>query len=194
MCDTTGIGNCRCNFKKHLKEPRCFDIHGIIRKVFSDHSWYTVEYIQCAVWNISAFVLPMKNRLIQNQDDIGTAFGYHFERVGKKGGEALATLLKAHIVAADRAATSAIINDGQFNENKVAFFQQGDDMSTQIATMLERKDQIEGLKKEFRTHNQHVLNLVSYLLAKKSASYIQELDSYQNHMLHLADQLVALAS
>ncbi len=193
-CETTGMGTCRCNFKKYLKDPRCFDIHGQIREVFHDHSFYTIEYVQVAVWNIEYLTTITKNRLLKNQDEIGKAFGYQFERVGTKGGQALASLLKAHIVAADKAATSAITNDGQFNERKREFFEQGDDMSTQIATMLDRKDQIEDLKKEFRTHNQHVLNLVSFLLKKDGPSYIRELDSYNRHMTHLADQLVALAS
>jgi len=46
----------------------------------------------------------------------------------------------------------------------------------------------ESLIKEFRTHNQHVITLAQMLLkGQTNKKYIQELDSYQNHMLHLAD-------
>lgn len=196
MCDTVGTSKCRCGKQKCYTsvEERSTDIYCMVRKLFSDHSWYTVQYIQSAVFD-TPITSSIKKRLLENQDEIGFELGAHFTRIGPDNGAAIGKLLTEHIVKADEAVKAAITGSENFQDKVEDFFRQGDHLADVLSSVLElSEDDAEHFKEEFHIHVQHVLNLARLLLEKNyGQKYIAELDVYINHMLHMSDLLVNLA-
>jgi len=181
-CQVVGSRKCRCGEHKTDTMMDCVSDHSLIRKLFSDHSWYTFSYVQAAVFK-NETAEALKARLIENQIEIGSELG-RFPKVGAANGKTITTLLTNHIVRADAAVNAAIKGDKKLlKQASEILFAQGDEMSEAFAKVLELD--IAEMKKQFRAHNQHVLNITTLLLQHKN--FIQELDAYTNHMLFVAD-------
>lgn len=181
-CHTTGLTQCRCS-SEHNCQDSDHKVNPLVRKLFADHSWYTAEFINATIYDLPTGA-ALKKRLLENQTEIGSELG-KFSSVGIDNGKAIGKLLTKHIVLAN-GVLQAAVKSKPLKKPVDAFFKQGDDMATTLAGVLDMES--ESLIKEFRTHNQHVITLAQMLLkGQTNKKYIQELDSYQNHMLHLAD-------
>jgi hypothetical protein len=187
-CATLGTTKCRCQHKRAGSESRV-TVHMMIRALFNDHAWWTVQYMTATLFHLP-FELESKKRLVANQIEIGHELGkYYF---GKKVGQQIGQLFTQHIIKADQI-LQALKQGDKLQPFIEDFLQQGDQMSLFIAEILHVR--IETLKREFRTHNKHVIQLASLIQnPKKSRKYINELDAYQNHMMYLADFIFKAAS
>jgi hypothetical protein len=180
---------------KYIKK----DTHGIMRKVWDDHAWWTVQFINAAIFNLS-YATAAQNRLMKNQEEIGKEFVKHFPRVVSLiNGDHMTSLLKTHIGLAAGVVTIAIksVKKKVTDDEKVLdavqeLYKQGDNMSAFFAKLLELP--YESVKKEFRTHNEHVVELATLLILNEAENYRIELDAYINHMLTVADLFHAQAS
>ncbi|HEV2718487.1 MAG TPA: glycosyltransferase [Thermoanaerobaculia bacterium] len=78
-----------------------------MRKLWSDHVFWTRNYIIAAV-NGSPDAKPVADRLLKNQDDIGSAIAPYY---GADAGNKLAGLLRQHILIAVDVVSAAKAND-----------------------------------------------------------------------------------
>jgi hypothetical protein len=188
LCPTLGTSACHCSsLPKYLTTPRCEDKHALFRVLWSNHAWYTVNFIQNALFSCIGMIEEIQAELMNNQTEIGDELG-KWVLHNKQQGNEMGHLLQAHIGAAAEA-TMAAKNKLNQKEKTKALFDQGDQLAMRLAMFLKMKNP-ELLQKEFRTHNQHVLNLVGYLLTNQKTKYVTELNAYICHMMHLSDQIL----
>jgi hypothetical protein len=116
-----------------LDSPRAIAFHDQMRKLWEDHVTWTRLAIVSAVGGTDGVSLPDTDatvaRLLQNQNDIGTAIAPYF---GQAAGDQLASLLRAHIngavtlllaaKAGDTAAVDAAKIDWYANGQAIADF------------------------------------------------------------------------
>ena len=76
--------------------PKRCGLRTAMRKLWSDHVWWTRDYLITAIAGMPD-VGPATNRLLKNQEDIGAAVASYY---GQEAGDALTKLLKEHIMIA----------------------------------------------------------------------------------------------
>lgn len=194
LCSTVGMTKCRCG-KNKGEELGCITRHSIIRKVFSDHSWYTLEYLTSVVYKLPTATV-IRSRLFQNQEDIGTELKNNFSQIGEQNGKDIGDLFKDHISNTE-ACVIAIMsgNKKKMDEAKKNLFEQGDYLIEQLTIILDVEEkETYKLQEEFHTHNQHVINLAVMLInGITDKKFIIENDAYQNHMMRVADMVYIAA-
>lgn len=192
MCSVLGTSKCRCNGDRKAKSTNYITGHSIVRKLFSDHSWFVQDYVQSVIFKLPT-AAALRVRLLDNQTEIGMELG-KFDKVGPKNGKAVGGLLTAHIALAEKVVVAAIGgNSSELKQATTNLFEQGDSMSDTLAKVLSLPAKV--VRAEFRMHNQHVINMATLLLTKKYGSeYVMELDMFLNHMLKLADTIYMAAA
>ncbi len=90
----------------NISPQRC-SLRTNMRKLWSDHVWWTRNYLITAIAGMPDLKVAT-DRLLKNQDDIGAAIVPYY---GQEAGNALAALLKEHILIAADVVTAAKAND-----------------------------------------------------------------------------------
>lgn len=191
-CSVIKSSKCRCENKSNKSSMDCVTDHSLVRKLFSDHTWYIQDYVQAVIFKLPT-AAALRVRVLDNQTEIGLELG-KFDKVGSKNGKAVGNLLTEHVALAEAAVVAAIGgNQTDLKQATTKLFEQGDRMSDTLAKVLDLKPKT--VRAEFHSHNQHVLNLATLLLSKKyGTEYVAQLDAYLNHMLMLADIIYTAVS
>jgi hypothetical protein len=101
-----------------------------LRKLWSDHVFWTREYIMCAIQGTGADADAAAARLLRNQDDLGSAIVPYY---GANAGQQLTDLLKQHILIAVELVSAAKAGDtDRFGREDARWT----DNAEQIATFL----------------------------------------------------------
>ena len=160
-------------------------LHSALRKLWEEHIVYTRNYIISALAGLED-TAPVTERLLRNQDDLGSAIvPFYGEEAGKK----LAGLLRAHIVIATDIVTAAKAgdNDGVTTGEK-SWHQNGE----QIADFLSganpnwtRAAMSDMLSKHLDYTTTEIVSLLKGDWAADIAAY----DKGHEHMLMFADML-----
>lgn len=96
----------------NISPQRC-SLRTNMRKLWSDHVWWTRDYLITAIADMPDLNATTQ-RLLKNQDDIGTAIVPYY---GKEAGKKLTALLKEHIlIAADVVAAAKANNTAKLKE------------------------------------------------------------------------------
>jgi len=189
-CKVVGTLRCRCGDRTSSPQE-CINCVGMLRKLFSDHSNFTLLYIQAVVFN-TPFMVAYRKRLLENQTEIGKEIGRAF--IGAIRGKALGSAFTQHIAAAEQMVLEML--GGQTTNMKTEFLQQGDELARLIASDFKKNE--DDIIPVIRTHNTHVIRLTEMLIKSRvkdpknprdETLFIQELDAYNNHMLSVADFL-----
>jgi hypothetical protein len=156
-----------------------------MRKLWSEHVLWTREYIIAAAADAPDLQVAT-NRLMKNQDDIGTAVGGYY---GKQAGDHLTALLKQHIqIAADLINAAKAGDNDKVGEESRAW----DDNADSIATLLSHanprwpKATLMGLLKG---HLSTTTDEVKARLAKNWDDDASAFDAVYDHILKLSDAL-----
>ena len=92
----------------NISTQRC-TLRTNMRKLWSDHVWWTRDYIITAIADMPD-IKAATDRLLKNQYDIGAAIGSYY---GKEAGDKLTALLKKHILIAADVVAAAKNNDNK---------------------------------------------------------------------------------
>src|SRR5437016_3773245 len=92
-CQFTGEKNCKCSGE--IEPVYKFTYRTLLRKLFTDHANYTHLFIFSYLSNAPTTEF-FEERLLTNQEDIGSVFG----RYDSETGDRLTELLKEHILLA----------------------------------------------------------------------------------------------
>jgi hypothetical protein len=156
-----------------------------MRKLWSDHVWWTRDYIVAAIGKQpdEAVATP---RLLKNQEDIGTAVATYY---GKPAGDKLTGLLKEHILAAADLVKAAAAHDQ-------AKFQQADQKAARnaedIAEFLSKANPHwprATLADMMKMHLTTTKNEVSARVNKNWEEDVKAFDAVYNHILKMSDAL-----
>ncbi|HTI42203.1 MAG TPA: hypothetical protein VL693_10285 [Vicinamibacterales bacterium] len=164
---------------------RSATLHQDMRKLWTDHTVWTRDYIVAAV-DDRPDAQAAANRLMKNQEDIGNAVAAYY---GQAAGQQLTSLLKQHIVIAVDLIKAAKAGDKAAQQQASDKWQQN---AVDIATFLSKanpnwpKDALVNMMK------MHLSTTTDEVVARLKHDYeadVRAYDAVYNHILMMADAL-----
>jgi len=152
--------------------------------LFSDHGWYTHQFIAATVFE-NPNGNEILNRLLENQVEIGDVVK---KQVGEMEGIKLTELLQEHIKLAGSALKALIGNYG-VKSAVDRLFENSAQVAAFITSLNQWKLPYDVTKAHFDTHNQFVIDLATAYVEEDYESTIQINDAYENHLLLFSDIL-----
>lgn len=156
-----------------------------MRKLWSDHVFWTREYIVAAIDGTSD-AQAAATRLLKNQEDIGAAIAPFY---GGEAGDKLTSLLKQHIMIAVDIVTAARANDQPKLQDASAKWKQN---ANEIAGFLSQANSnwpSQSLTDAMNMHLQTTTREVVDRLQKNYDDDVRAFDAVYEHILHMADVL-----
>jgi hypothetical protein len=166
--------------------PKAVALHDAMRELWEAHGTWTERAIVDFVGGLPDTKLVVA-RLLQNQTDIGNAVKPYY---GRKAGNQLTALLKAHINAAVAVLAAAKSGDpAQLAKAKAAFYANGDQVARFLHAANPAHWSLPAMKTMMRVHLKQVIALAVDQLSGKYKAAIREYDVYIGHILDMADML-----
>lgn len=184
-CPITGEVNCKCIKNRIHVNPLKVDLKAAMRKLFTDHAVYTKFTLNSVVDN-TADVDANTERILQNQVDIGQQLE---PIIGRKNSKVLTELLQEHIKLAKTVIVDATNDDPNLNDDVERLFQNSDDVAAFLYQLNPEKLPYEVVRKMFREHNQHVIDMTLARLGNEFEKEVMLYDSYYNQMLEVSDAI-----
>ncbi len=163
------------------------ELRGALRTLWEEHIVYTRNYIISALAGLED-TAPVAERLLRNQDDLGSAIVPFY---GEEAGKALAALLRAHIVIAADIVTAAKAGD---NDGVTAGEKSWHQNSEQLADFLASANPNwtrAAMSDMLSKHLDYTTTEVVSRLKGDWAADIAAYDKGHEHMLMFADMLSA---
>ncbi|MGG4167980.1 glycosyltransferase [Rossellomorea vietnamensis] len=156
-----------------------------MRKLWTDHVFYTRNYIISAVDGLEDTDVILA-RLLQNQKDIGNAIKPYY---GEKAGNKLANLLTEHIVLAGKIVDAAKSGKtAQVEQLNKEWYRNADDIARFLASANPNWSE-KILKDLLYMHLQFVTDEAVARINKDWKANIKSFDEGKGHILHLSDAL-----
>jgi len=156
-----------------------------MRKLWSDHVFWTREYVIAAV-DGSADAQAAAARLLKNQEDIGAAIVPYY---GKGAGDKLTDLLKQHImIAVDVVAAAKASDQAKFKVADAKWKQNAAD----IAAFLSQANSNWPSQAMTDAMNMHLATTTREVVARLQKNYdedVRAFDAVYDHILRMADVL-----
>jgi hypothetical protein len=165
---------------------KALTFHDDMRALWQAHGTWTERAIVDFVGGLPDTQLVV-NRLLRNQTQIGNAVKPFY---GRKAGNQLTDLLKAHIndaVAVLSAAKSG--DDSAIATAKAAFYKNGDDVAAFLHAANPRHWSLKDMKTMMRVHLDQVVGLAVDQLQGDYTAAVRLYDTYIDHLLDMADML-----
>ena len=160
--------------------------HDAMRNLWQSHGTWTERAIVDFVGGLPDTNLVV-GRLLQNQVDIGNAVKPFY---GTKGGNALTTLLQAHINAAVDVLKDAKSGDAAATTKaEAAFYANGNQVAAFLHSANPKHWPLKAMRTMMRSHLNQVLALAVDQLKGHYKAAIGEYDVYIGHILDMADML-----
>jgi hypothetical protein len=171
------------NAHGHRIDPVAF--HQDMRKLWEDHITWTRLFIVSAIAGLPD-VDATATRLLQNQDDIGNAIATFY---GDDAGDALAALLREHILIAGDLVAAAKSGDDALVASKLAdWYANADEISTFLAAANPAWP-VDTLKEMMRAHLDQTLAEATARLTGDWNADVAAYEEIHLHILHMADTL-----
>ena len=156
-----------------------------MRKLWEDHITWTRLYIVSALAGLPD-IDATANRLLENQDDIGDAIAVFY---GDDAGNALADLLRDHIlIAADLVAAAKAGDDPLVTSKLADWYANADAIATFLAAANPHWP-VATLRDMMRAHLDQTLAEAVARLNGQWADDVAAYDEIHLHILHMADTL-----
>ena len=156
-----------------------------MRKLWSDHVFWTREYVIAAVDGTSG-AQAAAARLLRNQEDIGAAIVPYY---GKAAGDKLTSLLKDHImIAVDLIAAAKVNDQAKFQAADAKWKQNARD----IAVFLSQANSNWPSQAMTDAMNMHLATTTREVVDRLQKNYdddVRAFDAVYDHILHMADVL-----
>lgn len=164
-------------------DPDAF--HRDMRKLWEDHVTWTRLFIVSAIAGLPD-IDATAGRLLQNQDDIGDAVGAFY---GEGAGDALAALLRAHIlIAADLVGAAKSGDTAAVTAQRERWYENGDAIAAFLAD-ANPAWQRDTMAEMMRAHLDQTIAEATARLNGDWAADVAEYDRIHLHILDMADAL-----
>lgn len=164
---------------------KSIELNRAMRKLWEDHITYTRNFIISALSNLEDKD-AVTQRLLKNQDDLGDAIKPFY---GDAAGDALAKLLRDHIlIAADIVQDAIVGNTQKLDNDKVRWKSNADD----IALFLSKANPNWSREKLQDLLYKHLELTEGELVSRLKKEWVADVDFYDKgheHMLMVADAL-----
>lgn len=166
--------------------PKALALHDDMRALWEAHGTWTERAIVDFVGGLPDTPLVIA-RLLHNQTDIGNAVKPYY---GRKAGNQLTALLKAHINAAVAVLKAAKSGDRHAVATaKAAFYANGNQVAAFLHAANPRHWSLGAMKTMMRIHLNQVVALAVDQLEGHYAAAVREYDVYIGHIIDMADML-----
>ena len=157
-----------------------------MRYLWSDHAVWTRDVI-VAILDKSPVTGASLKRLLDNQVDIGNAIKPYY---GDAAGQALTDLLTEHIVVAgDLLIAARDGNTAGFNEAKLKWYKNGDDIAIFLNTANPENWILEHMKQHMKDHLDFTLGEAVAHLQGDYGAEIEFYDKVYEQLMHMSDSL-----
>jgi hypothetical protein len=156
-----------------------------MRKLWTDHVVWTRDYIIAAVADAPDAPSAL-NRLMKNQEDIGSAVAKFY---GDPAGKQLTTLLKDHIATAGDVIKAAKAGDKAGQQQADAKWHQN---ATQIADFLSKANPNWPRATLVDLMNKHLSTTTDEVVARLNKKWdddVRAFDAVYDHILHMSDAI-----
>ena len=190
VCVITGVKKCRCVTTSAKRVINSEDYRVALRRVFSDHSWYTSSVISESLPLLQPNAEFVTKRVLENPAQIkqvllpltSSAIADNFEK-------AVAEHLKLAAATLEPARNG---DTARLTEAVNKFYAQGDDFGRAIYSLNMNGITEEAANATVREHNEFVVKLVTLRKEQNYEEYIRVLDVYNTHMMMMADTIYDL--
>lgn len=159
-----------------------------MRKLWTDHVWWTREYITALAADNTPAANAAAARLMRNQEDIGAAIEQYY---GMDAGDELTTLLKSHItIAVDLLNAAKAGNKTAFNRANTQWQQNADQIAFFLSQANPHWPQAT-LKEMMRKHLDTTLDEVNAELKEDRAGSVDAFNAVVDHIDEMSDTLAA---
>lgn len=166
--------------------PKALALHDGMRSLWQSHGTWTERAIVDFVGGLPDTQLAV-TRLLQNQTEIGNAVKPYY---GRKAGNQLTALLKAHINAAVALLAAAKSGDSAATATaRAAFYANGDRIARFLHAANPKHWSVRAMRRMMRTHLDQVVALAVDQLQGHYAAAVRLYDVYIDHILDMADML-----
>ncbi len=164
---------------------RC-DFRSIMRKLVSDHASWTRLFIISDVGNLADKESTVQ-RLLKNQEDIGTVFGIYY---GSEAGSKITKLLTEHIMLAAKVVDAAKArNDRLLKQASAEWFANADALAITVASLNPANWSITEMKSMMREHLQLTTKETETYIQGNYAASVIAFDKVHFQVLSMADML-----
>lgn len=164
-------------------------LYSAMRKLWSDHVFWTREYITTFAAGNTKAATAAAGRLMKNQEDIGAAVGQYY---GADAGNQLTALLKEHISIAVDLLNAAKKNDtAKFNDANTRWQKNADDIATFLSQANPTNWPEAALKEMMATHLKTTLDEAVAALKGDYPGSAAAFDKVFDHINGMADGLSA---
>jgi hypothetical protein len=161
-------------------------LHDQMRRLWEDHATWTRLAIVTFADGSGGFGATAQ-RLLHNQEDIGTAVGAYY---GSSAGEALTGLLDDHITIAVELLTAAKAHDAAgFDAAKARWYANADDIADFLSAANPRNWPQEAMRDDMRVHLDQTLAEAAAELGGDYAASVAAYEDVHGHVLMMADML-----
>jgi hypothetical protein len=157
-----------------------------MRKLWSDHVFWTREYVVAAIDGPEGVAQAAAGRLMKNQEDIGNAVAVYY---GTPAGSRLTALLKEHIQIAVELVSAAKAADQPKVQQASARWTQNADAIAAFLSQANPNWPRQALVDAMRMHLDTTTKEVTARLHKDYAADVAAFDAVYQHILHMSDVL-----
>lgn len=186
-CPITG-GKCTCKDKRAtstMGQALLVDYKAALRKVFSDHAFYTSFLICESLPDKTGATKAVAKRLLENPNDISKLIepvvGYELALPVKD------EFTKHLKLAAATLEPLRIGNAGQVKVDVSKFLANGNDVARALSNLNPDKLPLSYVKELMKTHNNFVVKLATLRSKSQFEEYNHVLDDYYKHILMMSD-------
>lgn len=166
--------------------PAFASFNSAMRELWSDHVIWTRNVI-INIIDDAPGTTEAVNRLLQNQTDIGNAIKPYY---GNEAGDALTTLLEAHITtAADLLIAAKTNNTADFNTASAAWYANADEIAAFLNTANPDNWGLDHMKAMMKEHLDLTLSEAVARLSGDYAADVAAYDQITDQILEMADML-----
>lgn len=157
-----------------------------LRKLWSDHVFWTREYIMCAVRTPGGAADAAAARLLRNQDDIGNAIVPYY---GADAGHQLTELLKQHILIAVELVAAAKAGDtDRFGKEDARWTENAENIATFLSTANSNWPKADVMDL-LAQHLQLTKDETVAIIGNDHDAAVERFDDIYNEIIVLADAL-----
>ena len=157
-----------------------------MRKLWSDHVFWTREYVVAAIDGPPEAAQAAASRLMKNQEDIGHAVAAYY---GADAGSRLTSLLKQHIEIAVELVAAAKAGQQVKTKDADARWQQNADEIAAFLSQANPNWPRQAIADAMRMHLETTTAEVLARLHREYAKDVAAFDAVYDHILHMADVL-----
>ncbi len=157
-----------------------------MRKLWSDHVFWTREYVVAAIDGPEGVAQAAAARLMKNQEDIGNAVAAYY---GTSAGSRLTALLKEHIQIAVELVSAAKAADQPKVQQASARWTQNADAVAAFLSQANPNWPRQALVDAMRMHLDTTTKEVTARLHKDYPADVAAFDAVYQHILHMSDVL-----